>query len=369
MGALLSKHLQHLPRKHYARKYCVAKVFICAFLAVIVLSAVNDGWNNNPAAGPANRLPPALAHILLCVTFHWNVEKLLYLEAILSLASSYRTVVDILVITDDANNLREVIASWGYAETVSVWSAAKHDGDLHKYSLLWAHKAAIQDHVPGSTYTSVVYLEDDTRLSWASLVSWAVDSEVLEPLEWTRCMFRTEVSPATGQLNMLDWTFPYNITTFQIFDVQKSNPARYVEVAARLQGMDCGALRDGSAWPCRVHKHFVSPNEPFQGMWMATRKQLEKYMAHPYWNKTEALHAPLHLSRGFGYPERSNSMNILIDVREGYESTCMVPVTFSSIGYATLSGVANIEHLRNGYSTDGNLTKHGKLPVAHALEF
>lgn len=100
---------------------------------------------------------------------------------------------------------------------------------------------------------------------------------------------------------------------------------------------------------------------------MATRKQLYKYMAHPYWNKTKALQATLNLSRGFGYPERSNSLNILIDVPTGYVSTCMVPFIYTGAGYA-LASVANVEHMRNGYSSDRGLTEHGKLPLVSALD-
>jgi hypothetical protein len=166
----------------------------------------------------------------------------------------------------------------------------------------------------------------------------------------------------------MDWTFPYNADTFRTLDVQERNPTRFAEVMATLHGKNCGTLRDGSPWPCRVHKYFVSPAEPFQGMWMATRQQFYKYMAHPYWNKTGALTAPLHLSRQFGYPERSNSIYILIDIPDGYVSTCMVPLIYTGTGAAQLALVADVEHLRNGYSNDGDMTEHGKLPLVNALQ-
>jgi hypothetical protein len=50
-------------------------------------------------------------------------------------------------------------------------------------------------------YTSIIYMEDDTRLSWPALISWALDTEVLEPLNFTRCILRTEVDQPTGYLS------------------------------------------------------------------------------------------------------------------------------------------------------------------------
>lgn len=90
------------------RRRCVSKHCIVTTLLAIVMLALLDNSLNIPTAEPTNpQLPPALAHILVCITFHWNVEKLVNLEATLSQTSSYKTRLDIVIVTDNANNLRE----------------------------------------------------------------------------------------------------------------------------------------------------------------------------------------------------------------------------------------------------------------------
>jgi hypothetical protein len=94
-------------------------------------------------------------------------------------------------------------------------------------------------------------------------------------------------------------------------------------------------------------------------------------MAHPYWVKEEALNATLAKGMIMGYPERSTVMNLLINVREGFLSNCMVPFMISNKEgeepKPTLPWVAGVEHMRNGYSTDSD-TPLGKTPVELALK-
>ena len=42
-------------------------------------------------------------------------------------------------------------------------------------------------------YTAFLYIEDDTGITWPSLVSWALDQQHLEPLGFSRGFYRTEV--------------------------------------------------------------------------------------------------------------------------------------------------------------------------------
>jgi hypothetical protein len=56
-------------------------------------------------------------------------------------------------------------------------------------------------------YTSIFYMEDDTHLSWPTVISWALDTEVLEPLNFTRCIYRTEVDAETGDFYVLDYQY------------------------------------------------------------------------------------------------------------------------------------------------------------------
>ncbi|GBF98958.1 hypothetical protein Rsub_12604 [Raphidocelis subcapitata] len=73
---------------------------------------------------PETYLPLALAHVLVCATFHWNVQKLIYLEMLLRTAATYRTRVDALLVTDSARSLEAAIGLWDGSfkpEVQSLW--------------------------------------------------------------------------------------------------------------------------------------------------------------------------------------------------------------------------------------------------------
>lgn len=299
-------------------------------------------------------VPATLAHVLLCVTFNWNVAKLVYLEAVLNIATSYQTKLEIIIVTNKASQLNAAVQGWGF--NVSVWQAPAGPAN-EPYQLVWAHKQAIEEALARESYTSVVYMEDDTRLSWASLISWALDTEILEPLNYTRCFYRTEIYAMSGKRVMLD-ARACNITSVCKFDAMSAPPAAAYasSLSKKVAGKHCGTLRNGTPWQCQVHTRFYSPEYPFQGMWISTIKQLQVYMKSPYWQKNTAISARLPLKHAWGYPERSNSLNILIRIPSGCTSSCMVPYTVIN-GKPQLEAVAAVEHMRNGYSHEKGLVE------------
>ena len=301
-------------------------------------------------------ISPMLSQLLVVVTFHWNVEKLIYLETLLDTTRAYETTVDIVIVTDNGPAVENVLGSWGWAmndSTLKVRCPTLDREDVSPHALLWAHRSVIEEELPRASYTSIIYTEDDTPLSWPTLISWALDTEVLEPLNFTRCIYRTEVDHKMGRTNTLDWMVPVQLTEGNLLHV--ANTSAWVKVSNRLQEgtlRRCGRLRNGSTWLCQVHQHYVSPGEPFQGIWMASRAQLERFMAHPYWHKESALNAPLPVP--FRDPERSNAMLMFVQVPEGYLTNCMVPLVYrGDIGEgsrARLAPVAGVRHMRNGYT-------------------
>ena len=205
---------------------------------------------------------------------------MVYVEYMLMLLSTYKTNVTTLIVTDEAVKLDRVLRDRGYTNGVRAWQAPK-DNDTHPYSLVWAHKLAIEEEIAQGNYTAYVYMEDDTHLSWTALTTWALDTEVLEPLNFTRCIYRTEVSPETGEAVMLDWKEPVSLSAHnRQLDVKMANSIKFHEVQSRSK-KHSGTSVDG--WGLAVvHRYFLGPVEPFQGMWIATRKQLVAYMASPY---------------------------------------------------------------------------------------
>jgi hypothetical protein len=331
-----------------------------------------------------------LEYLLVVVTFHWDVTKLVYLERVLDAAGTYRTRVDVLIVTDQAQAVHSVLASWGFQadkrQDLTVWQAP-NTAEEKKYKLLWAHRQAIADrlHVVGPNhYSAIFYMEDDTRLDWPAVVSWALDTEVLEPHNLTRCFYRTEVHATYGTPALLDWRAPLNLSapgTVLRLDSGQSGTgpsfSRSHRTSATAQKAACESLflRDGSPWDCSPHSVYLLPREPFQGMWTATRPQLTAFMAHPYWNETQAVDAKLPES--YGYPERSNCMNLFFNVPAGMLSSCAVPVEVEGVHKlrrtrdrlalksTRLPLVAYIEHMRNGYAATNS--KHGKVLAEQAL--
>lgn len=55
-------------------------------------------------------------------------------------------------------------------------------------------------------YSTFMYLEEDILLTWPTLLSWARDTELLEPLGMQRSMFRVEVAPWNGRYVLTDET-------------------------------------------------------------------------------------------------------------------------------------------------------------------
>jgi hypothetical protein len=153
--------------------------------------------------------PHLLEDILVVIPYHWNVSKLVYLTSMLDLSQTYETKVDVLIVTNNEKALYEFLAAKGYIggnhPTIQVWQAPRSN-DENNHSSLWVHRQAIEKAVERHpNYTSIFYMEDDTRLSWPTVVSWALDTEILEPLNFTRCNYRTEVDVETGDFNILDY--------------------------------------------------------------------------------------------------------------------------------------------------------------------
>ena len=151
-----------------------------------------------------------------------------------------------------------------------------------------------------------------------------------------RCIFRTEVGATDGRPAMLDWKGPLHLHKANVLDVLVKNTGSVHGRSMALSaegGADrsksealCGklTLRDGTPWSCAPHKWYILPEYPFQGMWAASRAQLDAFMRHPFWKEENALKA--NISYSLGYPERSNGMNLFINVEPGLISACAVPI-------------------------------------------
>jgi hypothetical protein len=216
-----------------------------------------------------------------------------------------------------------------------------------------------KNHVtlPGK-YLTYMYLEDDTLVPWPAMVSWAFDTEVLEPLGFMRGFYRTEVSPKTGDLVLMDIRG----------HVIESHWKRSIQVTP--SPLVCNTTAGDWTVPqpiatspttCLIHSTYIELPWCYMGMWISTHQQLQKFIQSQVWEKEKALAIEsIHGISGvkwFGYPERSTVYNQFVEVPAGHETANVIPYDPFNKQLATNAAVA---HLRNGYF---NYSGHSSIPV------
>ncbi len=176
---------------------------------------------------------------------------------------------------------------------------------------------------------------------------------MLEPLGFLRGLWRTEISLFTGK--------PVFMDVFWQCDLALWNRTLEVEVPARRA---CAVVNAGdSMWRWREapagcrHRHYISLPAPYNGLWIASRSQLMRFMASTLWPKAGALAfdkpAVLHRNQNaafwpWGPPERSTGMIQFLDVPKGFWSRSVVPYDPKK---RVLLPAAQVGHSRNAWSS------------------
>eukprot|EP00667_Euglena_gracilis_P010063 EG_transcript_10233 len=332
-----------------------------------------------PMQPTSSGLPHSLSHILVILSFHWNPQKTVHLFATLSVVEKYDTRVDVLINTDHVPAVQALLDTWqldlhsiravqGQASRhVDSWKSpfrsfvptqGTREKHISAYRLLWGYHAPLQEAVAARNHTAFLYLEDDTLLRWPAVVSWAMDTEVLAPLGFARGIARTEFHRTTAALLLFDNTYPVNLTAARRkLDAFTAAPAAFCAVAQRYGGLSCPGRDPRQRAPCAVHRRYVQLPNPFQGMWMLTRAQVQQWMASPLWDPRIALRTmfpeierlpPYFHPRYWGLPERSNAVPLAVAVPAGFGANNVVPYHLSPDGRAAwLSPLALVEHSRN----------------------
>lgn len=125
-------------------------------------------------------VPGRLSHVLVTVTFYWDVRRLAVLEIVLKTAATYRTNITVVLVTNNADSLKKAVARMSLRYKYTFWDskppADKADGHGHGggngWWLMWEHKKAIKEAVAKGNYTSVLHLEDDYRVTWQGRMGW-----------------------------------------------------------------------------------------------------------------------------------------------------------------------------------------------------
>ena len=189
--------------------------------------------------------------------------------------AAYPTEVTLCISSNRQDRLRVVTERWGYSDVVCGWDEylahPYHLAHVHRQQMVAAaqnpgqlmvchacmHLAIWRLNVPlsfftrfacdgaalcacAAAYTAFMYLETDMLVSWESLLAWAADNALLEPLGFQRGFYRVEDDARTGQLGLTDQIEPLNINAW--------NETLYIKPSAGHQACDASATGPALCW-------------------------------------------------------------------------------------------------------------------------
>jgi len=287
------------------------------------------------------------------VTVFWNPTRLVFLRPILTEVHKYQrhVHVDVVMVTNAAPALERVLRSWGHKEVAVV---PFHRPNKPNTSLLYGYRGVMEKRFNNPGYTTYITIEDDTFVPWSALLSWALDTAILEPLGFTRGIYRTEVA-LDGTVVLVDALSPLNLTIHpRKLNVSDARPPE----ALGRNATDTSDPTDDENRFKTIHPHlfYVQLDNFYQGMSLITRSQLEIYMNNSLWRQDGC--------RFWGYPECSHS-NVFVDPPLGYQGNVVVPYVITDRG-PVLSLLARVEHMRNGYAVLPN-NQFGRVRLQAAL--
>jgi hypothetical protein len=199
----------------------------------------------------------------------------------------------VMIVTDNAVALRNVLSVCQFPLNIVCREVKNDDGDANTYWLAWGHRKEIAKEVTRKLYSTVIYMEvsyaenydrlqgptithsfrralaaqDDTRVTWPTLVSWAIDTKFVSRYNYSRCFYRTEIDPTRGTMRLMDYKHGIDVRPAGLdvkLDFQNLDATLYSRTVEMLHGKACGVFPNGTRTPCHVHRYFVSTQFPFQ---------------------------------------------------------------------------------------------------------
>ena len=104
------------------------------------------------------------------------------------------------------------------------------------------------------------------RLTWKCISSWAIDQEVLDPMNFQRQFFRTEIAPWNGK-------------------EQLSDALQHVYLPTYGRTLDIGKQK-------KAHQHYIQLPDPYSAVFAATSKLMGRFMKSQYWTQRVSLPPP-----------------------------------------------------------------------------
>ena len=262
---------------------------------------------------------PALQHLLICISFRWDIRRLVILHSTLQTLSVYPTVVTVKVLSDHPKLVQKVLSVW--AQDTGVWppvgkGASFHvtsEGPVHLLAHLgwlnWVHRDVFARDSKMGMYTLYMHIEDDIHVPFQALLAWAEDEDFL-------------------RLHNSNHTRGFYSTVFDLNgDVHFSD--NIVADAAEFSQHTTKSQMIGS-------KLFAQLPNPYAAMWVADQSLLSRYMRSRHWHVVD--------DSRWGFTEMGSGSVQFVDVPDGFDSSWLVPIDRQTL---CPSAVAAIRHSSN----------------------
>ena len=132
--------------------------------------------------------------ILICVTFHYNSERLIFLEKVLKGFIDFASSVTIIIVTNtnkikDLNNIKKISPKNKSNYQISIKS---FNVTSHPHDLILCHKKFFNDFLSTRYYSHFLHTEDDMLFSKANFEYWLKYRKILKPYKLIPSFFRFE---------------------------------------------------------------------------------------------------------------------------------------------------------------------------------
>jgi hypothetical protein len=198
--------------------------------------------------------------LLICVTFHYDSARLIYLEKISKHFPSLGEKVTVFIITNTSNpsELNEIDRAIKNA-CICDYSIVVPEYLGHPYLLTWVHLGIFRKFYPQDIYSHFLYTEDDICITKENVMYWIRSRLILKPFGLIPSFIRYEFKNMRTEKYATDFVEFVNFHTMPIFKYDKKYA--YLNMSNPYQGiyfMDKLLMRE--------HLHGESSNPDF-GQW------------------------------------------------------------------------------------------------------
>lgn len=249
--------------------------------------------------------------IIIHIAFHYNEERFEYLRGVISSILDYNfNRVDIYIDTN-VDNFDTGKLGLDLPENIGL-KIIPHQNLEHPFLLTWQHRKNIISLK--NEYDYFMYLEDDISVTYEALRKWREDSVLLYKYGKIRGFIRCE-----------------------------ENNDHEIVSTDYLEKIKCNQIG------CFGGKIFFKPKNPYQGFWVYSKEQINKFIESMCWHDGNC---------DWEVRERASAGMIWLD---NQRHNLVVPIQKSNI-----PDYVFVKHLPNNYAMDTN-NKHGTIKTKELM--